>query len=139
MSQVFDLCRRLFDCHFPCSSDFHCDDISTNDRSPDTKSYALWVRDVVEADKNLAILSARDLTRRQVSGITFLERLLLEVTYFTETQQHLDVDVTATLCTGSRYPDGFVPTVRWDRTRLTTFWCHSDQAMPHVRAREVLV
>lgn len=43
-------------------------------------------------------------------GITLRERLLLELAYFDETGDHLDVK-GVTFCSGSRYSDGYVPRV----------------------------
>lgn len=45
-------------------------------------------------------------------GITLRERLFLELAYFTETGEHLDV-TGYTICSGSRDSDGGVPGVYW--------------------------
>ena len=46
-----------------------------------------------------------------INGITFRERILLELEYFDRTGLHLDIE-TITLCSGSRI-FGFVPCVGW--------------------------
>jgi hypothetical protein len=46
-------------------------------------------------------------------GIILLERMLLELMYYEQTGQHLDAR-GLTLCSGSRYLDGFVPSVYLD-------------------------
>jgi len=78
--------------HFPCwqYTQNLDESITTNDRHPKNGSYAIWVKDVREAD------AVEDHT-----GITVLERQLLEADYFFETGLHLDQRCT-TLCTGSR-------------------------------------
>jgi hypothetical protein len=82
--------------------------IPTNDRDPRSGSYAVWVKDVREADKEFANKSADDLKAEGHTGITLLERQLLEADYFFEKGEHLDVE-NVTLCTGSRDADGGVP------------------------------
>jgi len=57
-------------------------------------------------------LSANDLGRRNIAGITLEERLVYELKYFEETGNHLDIK-NWTLCAGSCYSDGFVPGVYW--------------------------
>lgn len=68
------------------------------------RDYAIWVRDLREAD---------DSPRERISSITLEERLLFETKYFLETGEHLDV-FNATDCRGSRSADGRVPRVCWN-------------------------
>lgn len=76
------------------------------------KAYAVWARDRVEADEELKNKSANDLKSEGTNCITLEERLLLEMMYFQETGEHLDVQ-NVTLCVGSRYADGSVLFVHW--------------------------
>ncbi len=48
----------------------------------------------------------------EMKGITLRERLLMEIQYFKETGQHLDIK-GVTLCSGSRCSGGSVPGVCW--------------------------
>lgn len=84
----------------------------TSVREPD-KTYAVWVRDRVEADEELANKSADDLKREGVNCVTLPERLMLEFFYYWKNEQHLDYH-NWTLCAGSRSSDGCVPRVFWD-------------------------
>lgn len=127
IEQAFQQCQK----HFPCwkYTDRDLDvAVTTNDRNPKNGPYAIWVRDRIEADQ--------DLEQKHIP-ITLLEWLLLELKYFLETGQHLDIQ-NVTLCSGSRCADGFVPGVRWDDDRLEVFWCNPVFALVGLRAREVV-
>ncbi len=71
-----------------------------------------YFRKNTEADPELSSKSADDLKGDGIKGINLRERLLLEISYFKETGKHLD-EINATLCSGSRYPDGYVPRAYW--------------------------
>lgn len=90
----------------------------------------------VEADPELAGMSAQDLMEKGINGITLRERLIMELQYFEETGQHLDVD-NVTLCSGSRDSGGGVPRVRWGRggRELCVGWCGVGCRDPRLRAR----
>ena len=75
--------------------------IVNNDRDLRNGSYAIWVKDVREADEKNANKSAKDLATLNHLGLTLLERILLEVDYYLEHGEHLDV-INITLCSGSR-------------------------------------
>lgn len=111
--------------------------IVTNDRVATNKSYAIWIRDRVEADEENKNRSANDLAKAEVPGITLLERLLLELKYFTETGEHLDLKVV-TLCVGSRYGGGSVPHVYWRAGKLRVGYYDPDDARDSVRSRVVV-
>jgi len=81
--------KVLRSCHdrFPTWSwtdDLDDEAVAKNDREP-TRSYAVWVRDRVEADEELENFSAMELKERNVQGVTLLERLLLELKFHLET------------------------------------------------------
>ena len=109
LNRVYDACAR----EFPCFR--YVDDLDAgapvNDRTP-TESYAIWVRDRVEADEENANLSAEDLNVKRIKCQTIMERMLHELKYFSETGEHLDV-TNWTLCSGSRCSDGSVPGAGW--------------------------
>lgn len=109
--------------------------VTKNDRI-NTDSYAIWVRDRVEADEENKNLSADDCTAKGIKGETLLERLLHELIYFTETGKHLDIK-NWTLCSGSRHSDGGVPGVDWSSGGAVLRVCWRDPVLRHgsLRAR----
>jgi hypothetical protein len=86
--------------------------------------YATWVRKGVEPDKKYLNKSTHQVDPDGKIGITFLERMILEIRYFLETGSNLDVR-GITLCTGSRYSDGDVPNMYFnphtDEVRLDAY------------------
>jgi len=111
--------------------------VPTNDRTADKGPYAVWVRDLQEADEELKNLSATMLTEQSIAGITLTERLLLELAYHQETKQHLDTG-NWTLCSGSRYSGGGVPDVLWGDDELEVLWNCSDNRHSRLRSRAVV-
>ena len=93
-------------------------------------------RNIQEADPDMANKSANDLEKESIKGITLRERLLFELAYFKETDEHLDVE-NLTLCSGSRYSDGRVPGVRWDARdgRVGVGWYDADYRYSYMRGR----
>ncbi len=112
-------------------------DIPTNDRGPENGSYAVWVRDVREADEEFADKSANDLKAAGHLGITILERQLFEWDYYSERGEHLDQE-NVTLCTGSRARDGYVSGARW-RSGFSVGWFDARDRNPSLRSRRVWV
>ncbi len=114
LQRTMDALKRTF--QFRCSQ-FAGDldtSITVNDRDPRNGSYALWVKDVREADEENANRSVNDLKAVNHQGLTVLERMLLEADYFFEHGEHLDYE-NSTLCGGSRSSDGVhVPYVNWN-------------------------
>ncbi|MBU3942419.1 hypothetical protein KKA24_00370, partial [Patescibacteria group bacterium] len=107
------------------------------DRSSEKESYVIRVRERQEADEENVNLSAEQVQKRNIKGITLLERLILELKYWDETSNHLDVS-NLTLCTGSRYSDGHVPYVDWRGSCLYVSWCNPQDAYSCWRARTVV-
>jgi hypothetical protein len=113
--------------------------VTENDRAANSEpGYAIWVRDRLEADMELARMSANDLRQQHIKGITLLERLLLGLKWFTEIGEHLDVE-SVTLCSGSRHIDGCVPTVSWgsETGKLYVHWCLPNRQGEQLRSRAV--
>ncbi len=131
---LFQKCKELF----PCWkwTDDNLDKVVISDRSSNKDGpYALWLRDRIEADEENKNLSANNLKKKGVASITLEERLLLELKYFKETNEHLDLK-SFTLCAGSRYSDGDVPRVHWDDAdELRVHWCSPDIAGGSLRSR----
>ena len=114
--------------------------VPTNDRDANkTGAYQVRFKKTIEADLELANKSAQDLAEEKISGITLLERLLLELGYFLAIGGHLDIE-NITLCSGSRYSDGGVPSVSWDADdrELSVFWYNPQHADGNLRARAVV-
>ena len=96
-----------------CATDFNR---IVDQRRNTFKGYKILVRGRVDADREYLNLSAAEITRREIQCITLLECLLFEAMYFAEREKRLDAHFN-TLCAGSRFPDGSVPTVgRNERT-----------------------
>lgn len=89
------------------------DKIVESVRSTDS-TRVVWFRDRVETDEEHRDKSYNDLWSAGINGSTLLERLLLGRWFHYRVGQHLDV-VNITRCDGSRYSDGFVPSVYWCR------------------------
>lgn len=139
IQQVYDFSTRLFRCWKWTKEDL---DQATpeNDRDPNRDgTYAIWLRERVEADEEWKNKSADQLRERGVPGITLLERLLYELKYFGETGRHLDVK-NVTLCTGSRDRGGSVPSVCFRRFGggVGVDWCNPGDAGDDLRSREVV-
>jgi hypothetical protein len=116
------------------------DESVQSERSSQKGPYAVWVRETIQADEDLKNFSAEDLKAKGISGITLEERLLYELKYFTETNGHLDPD-TFTLCSGSRYTDGYIPNVRYRVTcvGLGIHWSDKQNRFIGLRARQAIV
>ena len=134
--KAYDRCAELFPCwkYIDGSLD---EAVPTNDRAPKSGSYAIWIRDRVEADKELKNKSANDLKASGTPCITLLERLVLELTYFKETGKHLDIE-NLTMCAGSRNSYGSVPRVYWCGRKLKVGWRNAGSRSPEWRSREVV-
>lgn len=115
------------------------DEIVIFDRTAKNGAYAIWVRDRVEADEELKNLSANQLKERGIPGITLEERLIYELKYFRETGKHLDID-NVTLCSGSRYDDGDVPSVSFSRDdrKVYVHWAPPDGRDGRLRSRKTV-
>ena len=132
LNQVYSKCAENFPCR--CYVDDLDKAITQNDRDPGKGSYAIWVRDRIEADEKLKSLSVDQLKEQGIIGITLLERLLYELKYWVETDKHLDIK-NWTLCSGSRDSGGDVPRVYWCGGGLSVYWNSPDFHNDSLRAR----
>ena len=136
LNEVLQACRDRFPVWSYCDDDPDRD-VTENDREP-KETYAIWVRDRVEADEELRGFSVNDLQKRGIPGITLLERLLLELMFFEESGKHLDAE-TWTLCSGSRHTvGGYVPHVWWGYDGLRVYWYALDDRGNLLRSRQVV-
>lgn len=101
-------------------------DLTKEARSPWKGGYAIALRDRVEADEENKNLSTNRCAARGIDGITLLERLVLELWHWWKSKQHLDI-YHGTLCSGSRYLDGFVPDVNFSSNdKVDVSMCNPD-------------
>lgn len=117
----------------------HLDEhVDRNDRD-NRFTYAIRVRDRVEADQELKGLSADHLQSQKIKTLTLIERLVYELKYYSETNEHLDVEST-TLCAGSRDRYGHVPHVRWrlGLGGLLVYACKAKDTDHELSARQVV-
>jgi len=105
-----------------------------NDRDGD---YEIEFAPNIEADENFKNLSANDLKDKGIVGITLPERLKLEIQYFKATGKHLDIE-NITLCSGSRYSDGYVPHVHWYDVEVFVYWYYPVRANDSLRSRQAV-
>ena len=140
--KLFDKCAELFAAKNSMGGNL--DEVVTSDRNALEQSYAIWVRDNVEADEELRGLSAYYIQGKGLPTETLAERLLDEIKYFKQTVKHLDNHDVVTLCAGSHSGDGdvrdfHVPRVHWNKDKLDVSWLGSVYAYDHLRARQVIV
>ena len=135
LQRLYDNCVKLCPCWKWTDDDL--DKIVQSERTAKDGTYAVWFRDVVEADEELKNLSANDLKEKGIPGITLEERLLMELKYFKETGNHLDIK-SWTLCSGSRCSDGEVPYVRWRSGGLGVGWDRPGSAFVGLRSRRAV-
>lgn len=138
---AYDACVKKF----PCWR--HMGDLNVavprekDQRHPQSGTYAIWVRDVQEADECWKNHSALQLVRATppIKCETLLERLIHELVYYSETMKHLDLDLQSiTLCAGSRSVNGYrVPSIHMG-TELYISWSNLEFANNLLRCREVV-
>ncbi|MDD5341262.1 MAG: hypothetical protein PHC97_02385 [Patescibacteria group bacterium] len=133
-NRLFDKCKEHF------TSWKYRDDLNTviSVRKTD-KTYAIWLRDRIEADKENKNLSAKECEKRGINGITLEERLVMELFYNWNRPagKHLDIN-NVTLCSGSCDSDGGVPGVGWGGGGLYIGCCDPGSAGDILRARSVV-
>ena len=103
LNQVFRACQVHFKC-WRYTEDLN-QAIQENERK-NTDSYAIWVRDTVEADEVHKNKSTEMVKKEKLKKETVLERMIHELKYSLESGKHLDWDSTATLCSGSDFNEG---------------------------------
>lgn len=121
-------------------TDDNLDKITKSVRSANKSSYAVWLRDRVEADEEHKSKSYKVLAEVKINGINLPERIRLERWFYWRTKGgHLDVK-NWTLCSGSLYSAGGVPGVGWGSGsgKLGVSWCSPGDARGDLRAREVV-
>ncbi|GEM_PF-1428914 len=138
-NRVYDACDASFNC-WRYSNDLDAAVPAEKDeRHPSRGIYAIWVRDVAEADEELINLSAIQISKKEskLKTVTLLERELLELVYLMETGNHLDLR-NWTLCSGSRLSVGGVPSASCYGGRFWVNWYDPDDRFPNLRARQAV-
>ncbi len=131
-NDVFDACTKVFNGKtWRYESDLNT--IRDIVKLPDSP-YVVWVSAVVEADEKLKNKSAEDIEKEGINTLTLKERMMLELVYFDETGNHLDIN-NWTLCAGSRDSDGDVPVCRWSDDGFYVYWYGPGSACPGLRSR----
>lgn len=136
LETLYAKCKELFPVWRWTNDDFD-KIVVENERDAKNGAYAIWVKDVVEADENLRNLSANDIKRQGITTETLAERVIHEIKYFKETGEHLDFS-NVTLCTGSRYRDGRVPGVDWYDGKMNVDWCRAGGSDSYLRSRQAV-
>jgi hypothetical protein len=134
-NQVYDACKEKFHCS-RYTEDLDSS-VPTNERDPKNGTYAIWVRDTVEADEVHQNKSAGTLKSSNLKMETLLERILHELQYFMETGKHLDMS-SWTLCCGSRDSEGDVPDAGWRDSEFLVGWSNTYNYGRDLRSREVV-
>jgi len=114
--------------------------VTKNDRDPNRDgAYVIGFRRTIEADEENKGKSANVLAQVNHKGIVLCEHLLLGFGYYVTTYQHLDVK-TRTLCAGSRFSGGCVPSVAWfsDYREVFVGWCNLGDSDGHLRSRSAV-
>jgi len=98
-------------------------------RDSQKESYIVRFRANWEADESLKNLSAKAIAEKQINTSTLKERLLLGDFLYWKHKKHLDTE-NCTLCAGSRYSDGNVPSLYWSFyfRKLRVNWDHANFA-----------
>lgn len=132
-------CKERFACYSYAGDDLDTA-IPVNERGPaKVGTYAIRLRDRVEADEEWKNTSAKDIASRKVSTITLLERILLELWYnWKSGGKHLDID-NWTLCGGSRDSGGGVPGADWRDGGFEVHWSSPGCSRGRLRSREAAV
>jgi len=108
---------------------------SRSDRTAKNGDYIVLFFKNIEADEELKGLSAQQLEAISHKGITWIERLLLEVLYYNITKKHLDC-YNRTLCSGSRP----IQSIFWNGIDgvLVSRWCYPDAGYKWLRSRTAI-
>ena len=130
---VWDVCKKRFKCWQYDGFDLESL-LRESERGEMKETSVRFFRTCVEADEETKNRSVNDIAR--LRGITLLERLIMELKYFSETGEHLDIE-SWTLCSGSRFSDGSVPCVFYAPPSGSVGVCARDanDRNDHLRAR----
>ena len=136
--RVIKVMRKKFKVSFHCNFD-PVIDLNREQRRAIDEPYAVWVKGCTEADSNLKNKAACDLLGVNMSLITFLERCLLEIIFFSfiSVGNHLDIQ-NKTLCAGSHYlNEAAIPDFGFEGGQVCISWTGAAYNGDKVRCRQV--
>lgn len=114
-SELLQLCRDKF----PVWSYLSDEELDKQFPAPEKATSRIFL-DSIEPDKETLGKSVQEADPNQ-KGITFRERIIMELEYFKKTGNHLDIK-GATFCSGSRNADGYVPGCYWYGGKFRVDW-----------------
>lgn len=133
-SEILNDCRKLFSVYS------YLDGEELDEQFPPVETEYTYEMTQEPSDE-FSNISANDLKEKypDTHFMTLRERLLFEIEYFKETGKNLDV-VNWTLCAGSRYVDGIVPSVYFgpDGDEVNVLGNRPDDAFDDLRARSAV-
>lgn len=137
LEQLYAKMKELFPCWRWTNDDLD-KIVNWNERDAKNGAYAIWVRNGIEADEEYKNHSANKIKEMRIATETLGERMIHELKFFDETGEHLDIK-NVTLCSGSRYSDGYVPRVDFDPCtgKVDVDWYYAGHANPFLRSRQV--
>lgn len=116
--------------------DLYVRDLNKEVRGRMEKNYFIFFKRNTEADEDLIFLSAFVLKNMRHNGITLRERMLLEIFFLKTEGRFLDRE-RVTLCSGSRYYNGLVPTMYEQKGEIQISWRRENTSLFHVSSRSV--
>lgn len=111
-------------------------DLNKEVRGRMEKNYFIFFKKNIEADEDLIFLPAFVLKNMRHNGITLRERMLLEILSLETVGEFLDRE-RVTLCSGSRYYNGLVPTMYEQKGEILISWRKDNASLFHVSSRSV--
>ena len=114
-SELLQLCRDKF----PVWSYLSDEELDKQFPAPEKATSRIFL-DSIEPDKETLGKSVQEADPNQ-KGITFRERIIMELEYFKKTGNHLDIK-GATFCSGSSNADGYVPGCYWYGGKFRVDW-----------------
>jgi len=112
VDEVLSHCEKYFPISFSMMTPVE-NYIRHEDRQA-THTYAIHIPSRFDYNKCDPVLTANAFVAAGQSGMTLLERLLLELKHFIETGEHVEGRSSATLCTGTWMDSDFIPYVGSD-------------------------
>lgn len=116
-SDILNLCRDKF----PAWSYYSDAELDKDFPAPKEATERAFLSSQEPDSATLGLSVNQTEAKGHMEGITIRERMLLELAYFKETGQHLDVK-GVTFCSGSRRSDSSVIGTLWNDGQFGVFW-----------------
>lgn len=115
--EVLKVCRKMFPVQFSGDTLDRTIAFESEVRNPARSTYSIFIDGGIAP--GVQIFESVESLLGSVGYPTLLERLLLELWYFTQYGKHLDeLEGTHTLCLGTRSRGGHIPYVSWKNNHL---------------------